>query len=251
MDFDLNSIGSVLAGGGLSSIASRTKVKKEDVAKVLSIGIPALVGGMRRNAGTEEGEASLSRALTSHSADDISNPAAFLKGSDLKDGKKIVAHVLGDDQSEITEEISRATGVTKAKTGTILALLAPLLLSMLGNQNNSSSGGGLLGMLGGLLGFGGGAGQSAAAAPQTIDLLGATQAAAAQPTINLLGGQAQQAPAQQSSSLLSGLLGGGSATSSLTSGLLGSLLGGGGSSSGQSSNSKPGGLLSGLLNLLH
>ena len=237
MDFDLNSIGELLAGGGLSAVAKRTKVKKEDVAAVLSEGIPALIGGMRRNASNDDGADSLSRALSSHSADDISDPAAFLKTSDLADGKKILGHVLGDDQDGLVEEISRESGVTKGKTTTILALVAPLLLSLLGKQNNSSSGGGLLGMLGGLLGgglFGGGSSQSSAA-PQTIDLLG---------------GQSQSSSASQGSSLLGGLLGGGSGTSALTSGLLGSLLGGS-SSGSSSSSSKPSGLLGSLLNLLH
>ena len=214
-DFNLNSIGSLLSGGGLNAISKRTKVDKEDVAKVLSAGIPALVGGMRRNAAAEDGARSLTKALTDHSADDVSNPAAFLKNADLKDGKKILAHVLGDDEKQLVDEIFRASGVTKGKTTSILALAAPLLLSLLGGQNNQSSGGGLLSLLGGLLG----SGQSSGG------LLG-----------GLLGGGQQQAqPQQQSGSLLGSLLGGSSnSNASLASGLFSSLLGG---SSNQSQNS--------------
>lgn len=215
MAFDLNSIGALISGGGLNAISKRTKVNQEDVAKVLSAGIPALVGGMRRNAGAEAGAASLSRALADHSKDDVSNPAAFLKSADLKDGKKILGHVLGDDQKGLVDEISKAAGVTKGKTTTILALVAPLLLSLLGSQN-SNSGGGLLGMLGGLLG----GGQSSGGG-----LLG-----------GLLGGGQQPAqPQQQSGGLLGSLLGGSSSgNASMASGLFSSLLGGG---SSQSQNS--------------
>ena len=241
-DFNLNSIGSLLSGGGVSAISKRTKLPKEDVAKVLSAGIPALVGGMRRNAGAAAGEASLSRALRDHSAADISNPGAFLKGSDLQDGKKILGHVLGDDQKELVEEISRASGVTKAKTTTILALVAPLLLSLLGNQNNSS-GGGLLSMLGGLLGMGGG--QSSGG------LLG-----------SLFGG-GQSQPQQQSGSLLGSLLGGSSSSNaSMASGLFSSLLGGGSSNQSaspiqlvdnapQQQEEQSSGLLDSFLSLFH
>ena len=88
-------------------------------------------------------------------------------------------------------EISKATGVTKGKTTTILALAAPLLLSLLGSQN-SGSGSGLLGMLGGLLG-----GQTAQAQPQSSGLLG-----------SLLGGSANSS-ASLASGLFSSLLGGG------------------------------------------
>ena len=244
-NFNLNSIGSLLSGGGLNAISRRTKVAKEDVAKVLSAGIPALVGGMRRNAGAEAGAASLSKALADHSSADVSNPADFLKNADLKDGKKILGHVLGDDQKGLVDEISRAAGVTKGKTGTILALVAPLLLSLLGSQNSGSSGG-LLGMLGGLLGGGQSSGGS---------LLG-----------GLLGGSQQQAqPQQQSGSLLGSLLGGNSnSNASLASGLFSSLLGGGGNNASNAGGnviqlaeqqsqqqSSSGGLLDSFLNLFH
>ena len=228
MAFDLNSIGSLVSEGGVSAISKRTKLAKQDVAKVLSAGIPALVGGMRRNAGAAEGAESLSRALADHSAADTSKPAEFLKNADLKDGKKILGHVLGDDQNALVEQISKASGVTKGKTTTILALVAPLLLSLLGSQNSGGSGG-LLGMLGGLLG-------------------------------------GQQQPQQQSSGgLLGSLLGVSSAgNSSLVSGLFSSLLGGGNSApSGGNTiqlvdqpqqsqqESSSGGLLDSFLNLFH
>ena len=228
MAFDLNSIGSLVSEGGVSAISKRTKLSKQDVAKVLSAGIPALVGGMRRNAGAAEGAESLARALADHSAADTSKPAAFLKNADLKDGKKILGHVLGSDQDALVEQISRASGVTKGKTTTILALVAPLLLSLLGSQSSGS--GGLLGMLGGLL-----------------------------------GGQ-QQTQQQSSGGLLGSLLGGSSAgNSSLVSGLFSSLMGGGGSASQSAGTtiqlvdqpqqsqqeSSSGGLMDSFLNLFH
>lgn len=250
MAFDLNSIGALISGGGLDALSKRTKVGKEDIAKVLSVGIPALVGGMRRNAGAEAGAQSLAKALADHSAADTSDAAAFLKNADLKDGKKILGHVLGDDQKKLVDELSRATGVTKGKTTSLLALAAPLLLSVLGSQNNSqqqqqsSSDSGLLGMLGGLLGGGQSSGGS---------LLGGL----------LGGGSSQQQSSSSGGSLLGSLLGGSSdSNASMASGLFSSLLGGGGSASNvggstiqlveqQAQEPESGGLLSSFLNLFH
>ena len=135
-DFTMNSIGALLSGGGVKAISKRTRLPAGDVAKVMSYGIPILVGGMNRNAATAQGEQSLSDALRYHSGDDVSNVGKFLKGADLKDGKKIIAHVLGGDQEDVVDQISRASGVSKGKTTSILALLAPLLLSLLGGQQN-------------------------------------------------------------------------------------------------------------------
>ncbi|MBQ3356099.1 MAG: DUF937 domain-containing protein [Oscillospiraceae bacterium] len=154
-DLNLNSIMSLLSGGGTSAISKRTKVSQSDVTNVLSAGVPILLTGMQRNAGTESGEKSLRGALADHAAADVSDPAAFLKTADIKDGKKILGHVLGSDQKSIVERVSEASGVTKGKTTSILAMIAPLLLSLLGGQQNQQgSGFNLLGMLGGLLGGG-------------------------------------------------------------------------------------------------
>lgn len=179
-DFDLNSIGDLIANGGLSAIGKRVKMKKSDVAQVLSNGIPSMLAGMQTNASTEEGAKSLSKALESHSKDDIGNIASFLGGADLKDGKKILGHIFGDGQKDVMDEISKAAGVTKGKTTSILALIAPLLLTSLGGQQQAqqqNSGFSLAGLLGGLLGggkkqsaglLGGLLGNAAAAEPDDV-----------------------------------------------------------------------------------
>ena len=193
--FDLNSIGTLLSEGGVSAISRRTKVKQGDVAKVLSVGIPALLSGMADNASDPAGAEALTRAAQDHRAVNAANVGDFLKDADLKDGKKILGHVLGDNQNAMIEKIAGEAGVTKGKATSILALAAPLLLSLLGNQNGGNN---MLGLLGGLLGM------------------------------SLLSGN-------NGGGLLSGLLGGGSSNSSQSSGLLGSLLGGGSSSNESSS----------------
>ena len=279
-DFTMNSIGALLSGGGVKAISKRTKLPAGDVAKVMSYGIPILVGGMNRNAATAQGEQSLSDALRYHSGDDVSNVGKFLKGADLKDGKKIIAHVLGGDQEDVVDQISRASGVSKGKTTSILALLAPLLLSLLGGQQNQGGsnfnlsslllsmllGGGMQqqtqqpNLLGSLLG--GGQTQPVQQQTQQPNLLG-----------SLLGGgqtqQVQQPQQQPSGSLFSSLFGGGQSqnndlvlsekpeqqvnagqqfnASQQQQSLLSTLLGGG--QTQEPAQEESGGFLDGLLNL--
>ena len=184
---DLNAIGKLLSGSGVAAIAKRSKVKQADVAKVLSAGIPALLSGMADNASETAGAVALDRALQDHKTVSAASVGDFLKDADLKDGKKILGHVLGGDQKALIEKIAGDTGVTKAKTTTILALAAPLLLCLLSSQNSGSSG--IFGLLGGLLGLGGSSGGGLLSS-----LLG--------------GGNTTQTT--QSTSLLGSLLGGGS-----------------------------------------
>lgn len=224
-ELNLNSIGSLLSGGGVKSIAKRLNMKQSDVAKVLSEGIPAMLSGIHDNASVSEGEASLSKALSDHANDNTDDVTAFLKNADLKDGKKILGHVFGDNKNAVLKQISKDTGVTKGKTGSILALAAPLLLTLLAKKK-----GGILSLLGGLLGLGGSSSQSSGAAD----------------AINLAGGSSSQSSSASSGGLLSGLLGGG-LTSGLGSGLLGSLMGG--VNQEEDDQSSGGGLLNGFLNL--
>lgn len=187
-DFDLNSIGELLNNGGLSAIGKRLNIKKNDIAQVISNGIPAMLAGMQSNSETEDGAASLSQALTDHSFDDITDIKSFFAEADLKDGKKILSHVFGDSQKETMDNISKSTGVSKGKATSILAIVAPLLLSSLGSQQQSqqqNSGFSLGGLLGGLLGGG---------QQQSTSLLG-----------SLLGGSASSADSN-SGGLLNGLL---------------------------------------------
>ena len=274
-DFTMDTIGALLSGGGVKAISKRTKLPASDVAKVMSYGIPTLLGGMNRNVATAEGEQSLASALRDHSADDVSNVGAFLKGSDLKDGKKIIAHVLAGDQDDVVEQISRASGVSTGKTISILALLAPLLLSLLGGQQNQ--GGSSFSLPGLLLStlLGGGSQSSGGSLLGSLLGGGQTQQQSSGGSFlgSLLGGgqtqQTQQVQQQQSSGgLFSSLFGGGSqsggdlvlsekpeetAQQAIQQGqqsLLSTLLGGA-QTQEPAQEQEDSGFLSGLLNLFH
>lgn len=195
-EFDLSTIGELLSGDGVGAISKRSRVKTADVAKVLSEGIPSMISGMMNNASTDAGAESLSAALSDHSKDDTDDIAGFLKGADLKDGKKILGHIFGDGQATTVAEISKASGVTKGKTANILAMVAPLLLSLLGTQQQTQQSGlSLGGLLGGLLGGGQQSGGSALGG-LGAGLLG-----------SLLGGGGQQEEKPKDGGILDALLG--------------------------------------------
>ena len=261
---DLTSLlGAFMGDEALTSIGTASNTSAGDVASVLSAALPSLIAGANAQAYDEKTAESFANALNQHSKDDVNDIVSFVNNVDVNDGKKVVQHLLGDQTKETTEEISNATGVSRAKTGTILAIAAPLLLSLLSgnsNQNTTSSTTSLLGSLlgGGNSSSGLGAGAvMAMAAPLLLNMLNnkPAQTAAANQTLqsasttpavdtsgatsllgNLLSGlggstAAQQQTQQQSSgSLLGSLLGGGTQqqTQQQSGGsLLGSLLGGG------------------------
>ena len=216
---DLNALMGMIGSDGVQTIAKMTKTSGSKVNAVLTDALPVLVGKMSDNASTKAGAESLNKALNEHKTGEVIDAAAFLKSADSDDGKKILGHILGADEAAATKALSKKSGVSGSKVGTILSLVAPLLLSQLGNKKDDDTSSGLGGLLGGLLG-----GNSSNAGST---LLG-----------GLLGSQSQS-----SGGLLGGLLGGNTQSQSSGSGL-GGLLGGlfGGNQEEESSGSLIGGL---------
>lgn len=206
-------------GDALKALSKTTGAKTSKVQDVLTTALPLLLSGMQDNVKTKQGEAALTRALGDHASGDTTDIAACLMNSDSSDGEKILSHVLGDNSGKVIKAISTKAGTSKEQTKSILSTCAPLLLSLLGQQNQSSSGG-----ISGLL-------KSLLSNPQ---LLG-----------SLLGGNNSEG-----GGLLGSLLGGDSQNDSsdggLLGGLLGSLLGG----DGQNDSSDGDGLFGGLLGSL-
>ncbi|MBQ6234792.1 MAG: DUF937 domain-containing protein, partial [Clostridia bacterium] len=153
---DLNSLMGLVGSDGVEALAKATKTDKSKVSAVLSDALPVLVGKMSDNASTKDGAASLNKALNEHKTGDVIDVASFLNGADSADGKKILGHILGGDEAAATKAISKKSGVSNSKVSSILSLVAPLLLSQLGNKkdDDEADSSALGGLLGGLLGGG-------------------------------------------------------------------------------------------------
>lgn len=214
---DMKSLMGLVGSDGIEALAKSTKTDKSKVTAVLSDALPVLVGKMSDNASTKDGAESLNKALNEHKTGDTIDAAAFLASADSDDGKKILGHILGSDEAAATKAISKKSGVSGKKVGTILSTVAPLLLSQLGNKKDDDSSAGIGGLLGGLL-----------------------------------GGGSQSSSGSIGSTLLGSLLGGGSSSSSSSSsgglfgGLLGGLLGGKEEEKEEKKEEESGGLLGGL-----
>lgn len=132
---DLSQIaGSLLSGDSLKGLSSLTGASNSDVKKVLSSALPALLNGATEQAKDKKTAESFATALAQHAKDDTSDLASFLGNVDLKDGAKIIGHLLGSGKEEIVKKAAKASGVSENKTADILSAIAPMLLSLLGQQ---------------------------------------------------------------------------------------------------------------------
>ncbi len=156
MDFE-----EILKQVPVDDIAKRFGVSHQVAQQAVKEGGAALVGGLSKNAESDEGSAAIEKALSRHegfsgvsSVDDV----------DRGDGEKIVKHVFGDKEKDVVEKLTASEKTAGGiDFGKLLPILAPIILGLIANANkgkggssagSGSQGGGLGDILGGL--FGGG-----------------------------------------------------------------------------------------------
>ena len=150
---DLSKIaGSLLSSDSLKGLSNLTGASNSDIKNVLSSALPSLLSGATEQAKNESTAASFAGALAQHAKDDTSDLTSFLGNVDLADGAKIIGHLLGSGKEETVKKAAKASGVSEKKTGDILSAIAPMLLSLLGQQaeeddDKESGASGLVGAL--------------------------------------------------------------------------------------------------------
>ena len=149
------------AGQNLINGASiEAGVSKEKTGSVLSMALPAILGAMKSNANTKEGEENLNKAIESeeHDGSILNNLSGMLGGDNsglLSKGAGILGNVLsGGKESALTANISKMTGVDASSVGKIIKMAMPLVMGFLGKQKQNS-GGGLTSLLGSAMGTSG------------------------------------------------------------------------------------------------
>lgn len=144
----------------ISGVAGQTKQPQNKTQDVLTMALPVLMAAMKRNAATPQGAEGLMGALSSkHDGSILENLGGLFGGgvddTVISDGEKILGHVLGNKQQNVTNTLGAKSGMDAGSVAQILKVAAPILMGVLGNQakkQNVSSSNGIEGLLGGLLG---------------------------------------------------------------------------------------------------
>ena len=145
--------GSLLSSDSIKGLSSLTGASNTDITNVLTSALPSLLSGATEQAKNESTAESFANALARHAKDDTSSLSSFLGNVDLADGAKIIGHLLGSGKEETVKKVAKASGVSEKKTGDILSAIAPMLLSLLGQQaeEDDDKESGVNGLVGALL----------------------------------------------------------------------------------------------------
>ncbi len=163
-----------------SAVARMLNIEESKAKWIVSAAVPLMIAALNYNAKSKNQGASIDRALDQHSGSILGNLSGLLSGGPTNDGNKIVGHIFGNNTGYVTENLSQKTGLSAGQVGSVLAVLAPVVMGYLGQQKQQAqSGGGMADLIGGLLG----GGQSSGAGGLIGGLLG-----------SVLGGGQQAAP---------------------------------------------------------
>lgn len=109
----------------------------EKTSKAVGLALPTLLGALSRNASNPQGAASLDRALNDHDGGILDNLGGLLGGGGGAMGGiggAILGHVLGRRQAPVEQGLGKASGLNAQQIGTLLAMLAPIVMGVLGRM---------------------------------------------------------------------------------------------------------------------
>ena len=155
------------AGGkdSLVKLASGLGLDSSKTGDLVGALAPALLGGIQKQAGSEDGLASLGKALGSGNHQRyIDDPELISADETRADGNNILGHLLGskDASRSVAAQAAESTGIDASLIKKALPLIAGLAMGAVskGSDSGKSLDGSLSGLLGGLIGSDSGIGDA-------------------------------------------------------------------------------------------
>ena len=138
-----------LDASSISAIAAKLGIDPAQAEAAIQQAVPLVVGGLAKNASTDAGADALHNAVSDHAGSDIGSILGSVLGGGGAGGS-ILGHVFGNRQDQATQNLGQASGLGSQSAGQLLAMLAPVIMGVLGNtaQKQGMNAGGLGGMLG-------------------------------------------------------------------------------------------------------
>ena len=134
------------------------KDKKNEILSAASVALPTMLEALNKNTNSKDGAKSLADALEKdHDGTKLNDVGSLISNYQSENGTGILKHMFGDKESQVTNTISKSSGLDTSSTLKLMSMLAPLVLEYLGKtkkeQNLDADGvSGLTTMISGFLG---------------------------------------------------------------------------------------------------
>ena len=130
-------LGTLTTNDSVSSVSKKTGVSSKTISKLLMVAVPLLISYMTKNASKKDGAQSLLGALTQHTS--TQTVSQQIANADTDDGAKIIAHILGQDQNAIVNNLAKESNLTAKEVNSVLNSIAPALLNSLSTATTTAA----------------------------------------------------------------------------------------------------------------
>ncbi|MDO4870175.1 MAG: DUF937 domain-containing protein [Bacillota bacterium] len=127
----------MMSPSSVDALAKETGEQPSQIQNLIGDALPVLIQAMTNNASSADGAGALAEALTQHKETGAVDKQ--IAKSDVKDGEKILGHILGGNQDQVMGALSQKSGLNIGSVVKILAILAPILLSGLNAATNHAN----------------------------------------------------------------------------------------------------------------
>lgn len=135
-----------ITGQVADQLGSAVGLDKKQTASALEAVVPMLLGGMMKKASTPGGASELSAALRDTDTSMLDNLGGLLGGGSsstsslISMGTKLLPMLFGSSQGNIVSSLVKLLGINEKSIGSLLGLLAPIVMAVVGKQAKASGG---------------------------------------------------------------------------------------------------------------
>jgi hypothetical protein len=134
-----NEVLSHLDDSHIQQIAQQLGVDPAQAEQAIQQAMPLLIGGLAKNASTDQGADVLHSVLGDHAGNSVGSILGSVLGGggasgELNNGAAILGHIFGARQDQAAQGLGQQTGLGSQNAGQLLTILAPVVMGVLGNM---------------------------------------------------------------------------------------------------------------------